>query len=155
MSVVQYMQFAVIKSLRSSRSFYPDDFTCYIALSTIEDINSLCYWVVVLYYNAFNYLFYSAFLSPTFFAKISVLVGEPFFTTSLLPWHNLYFWYARTAVTSHLTSNVTVLPESASLHMMIVEFQVRLFRTIHLIFTQIHLKLSSLPVFFNGEFISS
>ncbi|NXS74949.1 ANM7 methyltransferase, partial [Pandion haliaetus] len=55
--------------------------------------------------------------------KISVLVGEPFFTTSLLPWHNLYFWYARTAVISHLTSNVTVLPQSASLHMMIVEFQ--------------------------------
>ncbi|XP_061863383.1 protein arginine N-methyltransferase 7 isoform X3 [Colius striatus] len=55
--------------------------------------------------------------------KISVLVGEPFFTTSLLPWHNLYFWYARTAVASHLTSNVTILPQSASLHMMIVEFQ--------------------------------
>ncbi|NXO64760.1 ANM7 methyltransferase, partial [Phainopepla nitens] len=55
--------------------------------------------------------------------KISVLVGEPFFTTSLLPWHNLYFWYARTAVSTHLASNVTVLPQSASLHMMIVEFQ--------------------------------
>ncbi|NWV82680.1 ANM7 methyltransferase, partial [Dasyornis broadbenti] len=55
--------------------------------------------------------------------KISVLVGEPFFTTSLLPWHNLYFWYARTAVSAHLASNVTVLPQSASLHMMIVEFQ--------------------------------
>uniref|UniRef100_A0A8C3UYG9 Protein arginine N-methyltransferase n=1 Tax=Catharus ustulatus TaxID=91951 RepID=A0A8C3UYG9_CATUS len=55
--------------------------------------------------------------------KISVLVGEPFFTTSLLPWHNLYFWYARTAVSTHLASNVTVLPQSAALHMMIVEFQ--------------------------------
>uniref|UniRef100_A0A8D2NLU0 Protein arginine N-methyltransferase n=1 Tax=Zosterops lateralis melanops TaxID=1220523 RepID=A0A8D2NLU0_ZOSLA len=55
--------------------------------------------------------------------KISVLVGEPFFTTSLLPWHNLYFWYARTAVSAHLASNVTVLPQSAALHMMIVEFQ--------------------------------
>uniref|UniRef100_A0A8B9FPZ6 Protein arginine N-methyltransferase n=1 Tax=Amazona collaria TaxID=241587 RepID=A0A8B9FPZ6_9PSIT len=55
--------------------------------------------------------------------KISVLVGEPFFATSLLPWHNLYFWYARTAVTDHLTSDVTILPQSASLHMMIVEFQ--------------------------------
>ncbi|NXM26380.1 ANM7 methyltransferase, partial [Oxyruncus cristatus] len=64
-------------------------------------------------------------LKPSHFKgeKISVLVGEPFFSTSLLPWHNLYFWYARTAVTSHLTSNVTVLPQSASLHMMIVEFQ--------------------------------
>ncbi|NXS98615.1 ANM7 methyltransferase, partial [Jacana jacana] len=55
--------------------------------------------------------------------KISVLVGEPFFTTSLLPWHNLYFWYARTAVTTHLTRSVTVLPQAASLHMMVVEFQ--------------------------------
>uniref|UniRef100_A0A8C5TVJ9 Protein arginine N-methyltransferase n=1 Tax=Malurus cyaneus samueli TaxID=2593467 RepID=A0A8C5TVJ9_9PASS len=55
--------------------------------------------------------------------KISVLVGEPFFTTSLLPWHNLYFWYARTAVSTHLASDVTVLPQSASLHMMVVEFQ--------------------------------
>ncbi|NXB57409.1 ANM7 methyltransferase, partial [Struthidea cinerea] len=64
-------------------------------------------------------------LKPSHLAdkKISVLVGEPFFTTSLLPWHNLYFWYARTAVSTHLASNVTVLPQSASLHMMIVEFQ--------------------------------
>ncbi|NXU83275.1 ANM7 methyltransferase, partial [Xiphorhynchus elegans] len=64
-------------------------------------------------------------LKPSHFEdkKISVLVGEPFFNTSLLPWHNLYFWYARTAVTSHLTSSVTVLPQSASLHMMVVEFQ--------------------------------
>ncbi|NXP18357.1 ANM7 methyltransferase, partial [Scytalopus superciliaris] len=64
-------------------------------------------------------------LKPSHFGdkKVSVVVGEPFFSTSLLPWHNLYFWYARTAVTSHLTSSVTVLPQSASLHMMIVEFQ--------------------------------
>jgi len=58
-------------------------------------------------------------------------------------------------VASHLTSNVTVLPQSASLHMMIVEFQVRLFRTIRLIFTQFHLELSTFPVFFNDKFISS
>ncbi|XP_054236475.1 protein arginine N-methyltransferase 7 isoform X24 [Homo sapiens] len=25
---------------------------------------------------------------------VSLLLGEPFFTTSLLPWHNLYFWCA-------------------------------------------------------------
>ncbi|XP_048372013.1 protein arginine N-methyltransferase 7 isoform X1 [Sphaerodactylus townsendi] len=55
--------------------------------------------------------------------KVSLLVGEPFFSTSLLPWHNLYFWYARSAVASHLTSDVTILPQSASLHMMIVEFK--------------------------------
>ncbi|XP_033013116.1 protein arginine N-methyltransferase 7 [Lacerta agilis] len=55
--------------------------------------------------------------------KVSLLIGEPFFSTSLLPWHNLYFWYARTALASHLTSDVTVLPQSASLHVMIVEFK--------------------------------
>ncbi|XP_074142463.1 protein arginine N-methyltransferase 7 isoform X2 [Sminthopsis crassicaudata] len=55
--------------------------------------------------------------------KISVLLGEPFFTTSLLPWHNLYFWYARTAVMEHLANNITVLPQAASLHMVVVEFK--------------------------------
>ncbi|XP_074864831.1 protein arginine N-methyltransferase 7 isoform X3 [Carettochelys insculpta] len=55
--------------------------------------------------------------------KVSVLIGEPFFTTSLLPWHNLYFLYARTAVAMHLTDSVTILPQSASLYMMIVEFK--------------------------------
>ncbi|XP_007477290.1 protein arginine N-methyltransferase 7 isoform X1 [Monodelphis domestica] len=55
--------------------------------------------------------------------KISVLLGEPFFTTSLLPWHNLYFWYARTAVTEHLADNITILPQAASLHMVVVEFK--------------------------------
>ncbi|XP_067407765.1 protein arginine N-methyltransferase 7 isoform X2 [Emydura macquarii macquarii] len=55
--------------------------------------------------------------------KVSVLIGEPFFTTSLLPWHNLYFLYARTAVATHLTNSVTVLPQSASLYMMVVEFK--------------------------------
>ncbi|XP_077166899.1 protein arginine N-methyltransferase 7 [Paroedura picta] len=55
--------------------------------------------------------------------KVSLLIGEPFFSTSLLPWHNLYFWYARTALSSHLTSSVTIFPQSASLHMVIVEFK--------------------------------
>uniref|UniRef100_A0A6I8MZS1 Protein arginine N-methyltransferase n=1 Tax=Ornithorhynchus anatinus TaxID=9258 RepID=A0A6I8MZS1_ORNAN len=55
--------------------------------------------------------------------KVSVLLAEPFFTTSLLPWHNLYFWYARTAVAQHLTPDITVFPQSASLHMVVVEFK--------------------------------
>ncbi|XP_029464522.1 protein arginine N-methyltransferase 7 isoform X2 [Rhinatrema bivittatum] len=55
--------------------------------------------------------------------KVSVLIGEPFFTTSLLPWHNLYFWYARTAVDGHLINNATILPQSASLYTMVVEFK--------------------------------
>ncbi|XP_044932151.1 protein arginine N-methyltransferase 7 isoform X3 [Mustela putorius furo] len=55
--------------------------------------------------------------------KVSLLVGEPFFTTSLLPWHNLYFWYVRTAVDRHLGPGVVVLPQAASLHAVVVEFR--------------------------------
>ncbi|ETE68476.1 Protein arginine N-methyltransferase 7, partial [Ophiophagus hannah] len=64
-------------------------------------------------------------LTPSDFEerKISLLIAEPFFSTSLLPWHNLFFWYARTALERHLTSDVTVLPQSASLHLMTVEFK--------------------------------
>ncbi|KAM6223113.1 protein arginine N-methyltransferase 7 [Rhynchocyon petersi] len=55
--------------------------------------------------------------------KVSVLLAEPFFTTSLLPWHNLYFWYVRTAVDQHLAPSVVVMPQAASLHAMVVEFR--------------------------------
>nr|XP_054104827.1 protein arginine N-methyltransferase 7 isoform X3 [Callithrix jacchus] len=55
--------------------------------------------------------------------KISLLLGEPFFTTSLLPWHNLYFWYVRTAVDQHLGPGAVVMPQAASLHAVVVEFR--------------------------------
>ncbi|KAG8521778.1 Protein arginine N-methyltransferase 7 [Galemys pyrenaicus] len=55
--------------------------------------------------------------------KVSLLLGEPFFTTSLLPWHNLYFWYVRTAVDQHLEPGAVVMPQAASLHAVVVEFR--------------------------------
>ncbi|KAM4618369.1 protein arginine N-methyltransferase 7 [Polymixia lowei] len=55
--------------------------------------------------------------------QISVLMGEPYFTTSLLPWHSLFFWYCRTALATLLQPNATILPSSATLHMVAVEFQ--------------------------------
>ncbi|XP_069822009.1 protein arginine N-methyltransferase 7 isoform X2 [Dendropsophus ebraccatus] len=55
--------------------------------------------------------------------KVTALVGEPFFTTSLLPWHNLCFWYSRTALSRHLAKDCTVLPMSASLCVLVVEFK--------------------------------
>ncbi|XP_078400210.1 protein arginine N-methyltransferase 7 isoform X1 [Cetorhinus maximus] len=55
--------------------------------------------------------------------QVSVLIGEPFFTTSLLPWHNLYFWYARTYLAKLLRNEFTVLPQSAKLLAMAVEFE--------------------------------
>lgn len=56
--------------------------------------------------------------------QVSLLLGEPFFTTSLLPWHNLYFWYVRTSVDQHLAPGAVVMPQAASLHAVIVEFRV-------------------------------
>ncbi|KAM3870019.1 protein arginine N-methyltransferase 7 [Diretmus argenteus] len=55
--------------------------------------------------------------------QISVLMGEPYFSTSLLPWHSLSFWYCRTALAGLLQPGATVLPCSATLHMVAVEFQ--------------------------------
>nr|XP_012597810.1 protein arginine N-methyltransferase 7 isoform X2 [Microcebus murinus] len=55
--------------------------------------------------------------------KVSLLLGEPFFTTSLLPWHNLYFWYVRTAVDRYLEPSAVVMPQAASLHAVVVEFR--------------------------------
>ncbi|XP_075045016.1 protein arginine N-methyltransferase 7 [Mixophyes fleayi] len=56
-------------------------------------------------------------------SKVSALIGEPFFTTSLLPWHNLYFWYSRSALSGNMTKDCTVLPLSASLYVLAVEFR--------------------------------
>uniref|UniRef100_A0AAX7SIB8 Protein arginine N-methyltransferase n=1 Tax=Astatotilapia calliptera TaxID=8154 RepID=A0AAX7SIB8_ASTCA len=55
--------------------------------------------------------------------QISVLMGEPYFSTSLLPWHSLFFWYCRTALAGLLRPDASILPRSASLHMVAVEFQ--------------------------------
>uniref|UniRef100_A0A667YEJ3 Protein arginine N-methyltransferase n=1 Tax=Myripristis murdjan TaxID=586833 RepID=A0A667YEJ3_9TELE len=55
--------------------------------------------------------------------QISVLMGEPYFSTSLLPWHSLFFWYCRTALAGLLQPGATILPCSASLHIVAVEFQ--------------------------------
>ncbi|XP_076121605.1 protein arginine N-methyltransferase 7 [Alosa pseudoharengus] len=55
--------------------------------------------------------------------QVSVLVGEPYFSTTLLPWHSLFFWYCRTALAQLLQPNATILPRSATLYMMGVEFR--------------------------------
>lgn len=55
--------------------------------------------------------------------QISVLMGEPYFSTSLLPCHSLFFWYCRTAVAKHLHPNATILPSAGTLYIVAVEFQ--------------------------------
>ncbi|XP_072308641.1 protein arginine N-methyltransferase 7 [Eucyclogobius newberryi] len=55
--------------------------------------------------------------------QVSVLMAEPYFSSSLLPWHSLWFWYCRTALAAHLRPDAVVLPRSASLHVAAVEFE--------------------------------
>ncbi|XP_026094644.1 protein arginine N-methyltransferase 7-like [Carassius auratus] len=55
--------------------------------------------------------------------RISVLMAEPYFSTSLLPWHSLFFWYCRTAVAQLLHPSATILPRAATLYIVAVEFQ--------------------------------
>ncbi|XP_051548922.1 protein arginine N-methyltransferase 7-like isoform X2 [Myxocyprinus asiaticus] len=55
--------------------------------------------------------------------QISVLMGEPYFSTSLLPWHSLFFWYCRTAVAQLLQPSATILPGAAILYIVAVEFR--------------------------------
>lgn len=54
---------------------------------------------------------------------ISVLIAEPYFSTSLLPWHSLFFWYCRTAVAQLLRPNATILPSAGTLYIVAVQFQ--------------------------------
>ncbi|XP_059917119.1 protein arginine N-methyltransferase 7 [Gadus macrocephalus] len=55
--------------------------------------------------------------------QISVLMGEPYYSTSLLPWHSLFFWYCRTALAKLLRPGAAILPRSATLRAAAVEFQ--------------------------------
>ena len=53
--------------------------------------------------------------TPTEVPLIEAVIGEPYFRTSLLPWHNLHFWYARDALSSLTSPHPVVVPSSASL----------------------------------------
>lgn len=40
--------------------------------------------------------------------QIDAIIGEPYFTSSLLPWHNLHFWYAVSSLQKFLTPGAAV-----------------------------------------------
>lgn len=41
---------------------------------------------------------------------IEAVVGEPFFSSSLLPWHNLHYWYSLAKLRRFMTPECVVLP---------------------------------------------
>ena len=55
-------------------------------------------------------------------SQITLLIGEPFFSTSTLPWHNLHFLYARSELGSLLVPDCTVLPAAVTFKAIAVEF---------------------------------
>ena len=44
-----------------------------------------------------------------------MIVGEPYFSSTLLPWHSLYFWYVRTYVNHLLKDQPKIFPYKAHL----------------------------------------
>ena len=48
-------------------------------------------------------------------ALIEAVIGEPYFATSLLPWHNLHFWYVIDALRQVCASDCVIVPSSADL----------------------------------------
>ncbi|XP_074644221.1 protein arginine N-methyltransferase 7-like [Tubulanus polymorphus] len=54
--------------------------------------------------------------------KIDVIVGEPFFYSSLLPWHNLHFWYGASTILEHSSPDVHIIPKSATMKCVALDF---------------------------------
>ena len=54
---------------------------------------------------------------------MDVLIGEPSFQSSTLPWHDLHFWYARTALAHRLNEKAYVIPQSATMRAIAVDFE--------------------------------
>ena len=52
----------------------------------------------------------------------TVLLGEPFFSASVVPWHNIHFWYARSALSDLLPEKPSIVPCCATMRAIGVEF---------------------------------
>ncbi|XP_002735081.2 protein arginine N-methyltransferase 7-like [Saccoglossus kowalevskii] len=55
--------------------------------------------------------------------KVSIVIGEPYFMNSVVPWHNIYFWYARTKLDPYLTPDCQITPRLGLLRAIVVEFE--------------------------------
>jgi len=51
-----------------------------------------------------------------------LVIGEPHYNTSLLPWQNIHFWYQKDEFSSVLIENCETMPLSAIVRGVVVEF---------------------------------
>lgn len=56
-------------------------------------------------------------------SQIDIVIGEPSFQAHVLPWDNLYFWYAVNTLQPFLSSTTRILPESVSIHAIAMQFK--------------------------------
>ncbi|KAK3086794.1 hypothetical protein FSP39_023581 [Pinctada imbricata] len=54
--------------------------------------------------------------------KLDLVIGEPFFESSVLPWHHIAFWYGAEQLTNHMADQASVLPCSVTIKALAVEF---------------------------------
>ena len=54
--------------------------------------------------------------------QVNMVLSEPYFSSSTLPWHSIYFWYARTEAIQHMAPGARVLPGGATIMAVTVEF---------------------------------
>ncbi|KAK6185183.1 hypothetical protein SNE40_007471 [Patella caerulea] len=55
--------------------------------------------------------------------KINLVIGEPFFMSSVLPWDTLYFWYAVCELKRFMVTDVPILPHKMSIKAIGVQFR--------------------------------
>lgn len=51
------------------------------------------------------------------------MVAEPFFSSSILPWHNLQFWYMKNQLSDIFDENVQIIPGLVEFYVMAVQFE--------------------------------
>ena len=56
------------------------------------------------------------------YLQVNFILGEPVFQTSLLPWDNIYFWYAASELSNQIMEKATVLPCSMTIYGVAVEY---------------------------------
>lgn len=55
--------------------------------------------------------------------QVDLVICEPFFHTSILPWDNLHFWYGLCEIQRYLSPNVIIVPGKAYIKAIAVEFK--------------------------------
>ena len=54
--------------------------------------------------------------------QINLLLAEPFYSASVLPWHDLHLWYTRTALADKLADKAFIMPQGATMRAIAVQF---------------------------------